>query len=96
MSVQRDVDHWLSRANSQVEKLKQRIDALSNRFYMGCGFHYSFENEQRTVARQLSEIENGLREWDFVMVVSVRLEHLSEMVAEAEKSAVEWEQKAIV
>lgn len=97
--LQYRADHWLRRARPFAEKLVGRISALDERFYAGCGFHYSLENEIDVLGHKLSHqpffwnMSEDLVYRQFlisVIMLKVRLEVLAASVAEAEVSAKEW------
>lgn len=87
MSAQKsvaDTAEWLTRARAHAAKLEERINALDNVFYLGCGFHYAKHEKIRTVRRML---DNPNPELWWPIVVSVRLEGLTRDVIEAEQDA---------
>jgi len=100
--LQYRADYWLRRARPFAERLAGRISALDEKFYAGCGFHYSLENEIGVLEHKLSHqpffwnMSEDLVYRQFlisVIILKVRLEVLAASVAEAEVSAEEWQQR---
>lgn len=81
---------WETRALVHVSKLRPRISALGEQFYMGCGFHYSLEDEISYLENAIPKKHSALVTADAMaanIALEVRLEHLTRRVVKAEMSA---------
>jgi len=88
-----------------LTNLAPRIYHVGNRFYMGCGFHYSMEQSLAHLLRMIAippaqsstmngnDIERLNKIWSYIMVFPVLFERLCSDVIEAEQSADELERE---
>ena len=97
MKANKDFNDWRSKQAKMIPELAARIFALRNRFYMGCGFHWSIE-------KRLGGIIHGLNDYDSdyyhteeglakQIVLEVSIEALYKDVLKAEESAEELAKK---
>ncbi len=78
---------WRQRALPFALLLRERVNALKGRFYMGCGFHYSLEDSASHVLHLLA-VPFVVEDWTKAIIARVVLESLADRVARAEESTV--------
>jgi hypothetical protein len=78
---------WAERTLKAWPRLEQRIAALGEQMYRGCGFHYALVREANGRRRQLEDIIAGKTIPPLTFVVRVCVECLFSDVARNERSA---------
>jgi hypothetical protein len=69
--------YWKPRALRHVARLEEQIKFLDDKFYTGCGFHYSLQPNLQATKRQISNLETSSEVWWRYIVAKVRLEQIT-------------------
>lgn len=81
---------WRRKVNKRIPALAQRIFALRDKHYMGCGFHYGMEASLGSVIKELNTHDRTYYGKDAIgsrIVLEVIVEGLFADVKKAEQSA---------
>lgn len=58
---------WRKRVNKHFPKLAQRVFALRDKSYMGCGFHYSMERQLGRLMACVNDYNKPIEMLDIIM-----------------------------
>jgi hypothetical protein len=84
-------DMWRKKRLEEIPTISNRVYALRNKDYMGCGLHYSMEASLGLIINTLNNVEkvpwNDVKEFTiYETITKVKFESLLKDIEEAEKS----------
>lgn len=90
--ISRANEKWALKVKKHFPELAQRVFALRDKHYMGCGFHYDLERNLGIVIASLNDYtthRRGIKEFAFHSMRKINVMRLFQEIKKAEKSAKE-------
>lgn len=87
----RDFERWKTKIKKRLPELAQRVFALRNEHYNGCGFHYDLETKLGRVIYDTSNTEgyyrirDGIERLTFRIALDLNVRYLFRNINRAEK-----------
>lgn len=85
----KEFNKWRKEKSKELPSLANRVFALRNKMYYGCGFHWSLEKDLGYIISVMNDFDSGYRDFAKRIVVEVRYRHFIEQIEKAESNDID-------
>jgi hypothetical protein len=85
----RDFNEWRKEIGKLLPSLANRVFALRNKMYYGCGFHWALEKDLGWIINVMNDFDKSYRDMMERIVVKVRYDNFLQTLEKAESNEID-------